>query len=90
MVGLLARERPRCHVRGSQAGNAGLKKDQPQYDGFNGGPMLTIQVFKVGLRCGMFLRRSGVGDETSTLEYFRLGRLTLGTAREAIRDKRVC
>jgi hypothetical protein len=85
----LARRRPRCHVRRIQVGNAGLTK-LVSYDVPNTGPLLTIQVLKVGLSCGTFLRRSGVGDDTSTLAYFRLGRLTLGTAREAKRDKKVC
>jgi hypothetical protein len=52
--------------------------------------MLTIQVFKAGLSCGTFLRRSGVGDETSTLAYFLLNRLPFGKAIEAISDRKVC
>lgn len=52
--------------------------------------MLTIQVFNTGLSCGTFLRRSGVGDETSTLEYFLLGRFPFGKASEPISDRNVC
>jgi hypothetical protein len=35
--------------------------------------MLTIQVLNAGLSRGMFFRRCGVGEETSTLAYFLLG-----------------
>ena len=52
--------------------------------------MLTIQVLNAGLSCGTFLRRCGVGEETSTLGYFLMGRFPFGRARVAISDKNVC
>ena len=50
--------------------------------------MLTIQVLSAGLSCETFLRRPGVGDETSTLAYFRLERFPFGTARYATSDRK--
>ncbi len=72
---------------GLELGTADYRIDQR--DTSHNRPKLTIQVLSAGLSCGTFLRRHGVGDETSTLAYIRLGRLPFGKARDATSDRKV-